>query len=492
MNKDLLRKNIGKPVRFRPPAVTRDGQECDDKWIIEAVDDNVRLRNGRTNSPLILGSDHIQKYTSDPGTGPEHGFLVLDVNVIEKNDGRFDVEPIVRGGRGDPPTRYVGPHEGTAAHPTTKIGVPVPLVLVVLLVAGAWWWWWWWPTSPPRDGGTVTVTAPPQPNNNPSRPQPGDGEGPTAGPKSGTAPGPRGGDKPRDPPAGTPPTAAVPAPTNCKPAPPPDRAPNVTLELGDVIVVGGGEIYRLDSKMKATLVTSGHHVSYARGVTIDPLGRILVSSKACGEGAIVSVDSKSGVQTPLVGTFGTIEGIVPANEEDTVFIGDEDLRKGNVWGYLWRVNLKTREKWTLYEFPREIGAAPTSIGFDPTSGKLYFAAKKIYWMSPEGPRSLSLAASNVQAMAFAATGEMFMAEYDGGPVVQVDLPARAIVKKYQGFPTLWSMAVAHDGKSVFVGSGSAGTAMLVRVPTSGEPAETVWRPPVKLFWHTSGGSLPAL
>jgi hypothetical protein len=40
------------------------------------------------------------------------------------------------------------------------------------------------------------------------------------------------------------------------------------------------------------------------------------------------------------------------------------------------------------------------------------------------------------------------------------------------------MAVAHDGKSVFVGSGSAGTAMLVRVPTSGEPAETVWRPPV--------------
>jgi hypothetical protein len=62
--------------------------------------------------------------------------------------------------------------------------------------------------------------------------------------------------------------------------------------------------------------------------------------------------------------------------------------------------------------------------------------------------------------------------------VQVDVTKPEIVKKYQGFPTLWSLAVALDGKSVFVGSGSAGTAKLVRVPTSGDPPETVWQPPV--------------
>jgi hypothetical protein len=247
-----------------------------------------------------------------------------------------------------------------------------------------------------------------------------------------------------------------------------------------VIVAGGGEIYRLDSAMNETRVASGQHVENARGVTVDPMGRILVSSRACNEGVIVSVDPKSGVQTPLVGGFGHTEGILPAKEEDTVLVGDEDP-KDKVWGHLWRVNLKTREKQSLYAFPREGTAAPTSIGFDPRSSELYFAAKRIYRMSPGGPRQLSLSASNVHAMVFARTGEMFMAEYDGGPVVQVDLPVGKVVKTYQGFPTIWSMAVARDGKSVFVGSGSGGNAALIRVPTSGEPAETVWRA------HVNGG-----
>jgi hypothetical protein len=262
--------------------------------------------------------------------------------------------------------------------------------------------------------------------------------------------------------------------SDCPSAAAPDIAPNLTLKPGDVIVAGGGEVYHLDQRMHATLVASGQHVANARGIAVDPMRRILVASRACNSGAIVNVDPKSGVQTPLVSGFGHTEGLFPSAEKNVIIVGDEDP-KDKVWGHLWRVNLTTGERESLYAFPREGSAAPTSVALDPKSNELYFAAKKIYRMSSDGPRQLSLTATNVHALTFARTGELFMAEYDGGPVQQVDLLTRKIVKTYQGFPTIWSMAVARDGKSIFVGSGSGGNAALIRVPTSGESTETVWR-----------------
>jgi hypothetical protein len=154
-------------------------------------------------------------------------------------------------------------------------------------------------------------------------------------------------------------------------------------------------------------------------------------------------------------------------------VSDEHPVEGR-WGQLFRFNFSTGESWVEHSFGGD--SVPTSIGFDRKTGEMVFASKRIYRMSPTGPRLLGFEVANIHALAFAPAGEMCMAEYDGGPVVQVDLPARKIVKTYQGFPTIWSMAVTGDGKNVRVGSGSGDNAALQKVPVSCEPSTAVWKP----------------
>ncbi len=103
MNKSQFKKNVGDRFRLRPRPYDLNVSPIDDEWILEHATDHVRLRNARTNGQLMLGFDHMQKFSSDPERGADAGFLLLDVNVVEQPDGRFTYEPIIRGGSGDRP-----------------------------------------------------------------------------------------------------------------------------------------------------------------------------------------------------------------------------------------------------------------------------------------------------------------------------------------------------------------------------------------------------
>jgi hypothetical protein len=186
----------------------------------------------------------------------------------------------------------------------------------------------------------------------------------------------------------------------------------------------------------------------------------------------VRVDPVTGTQTVIASGFRTTVGIA-VDRDGTVLVSDEHPVEGR-WGQLFRFDFVKGQSSVEHSFGAD--SVPTSIDFDRKSGEMVIASKKVYRMTSEGPRLVGLDVTSVHALAFAPTGELFMAEYDGGPVVQLDWAARKISKTYQGFPTIWSIAISKDGKNVLVGSGSGGNAALHIVPISGAASRILWRP----------------
>ncbi|MEO7729211.1 MAG: hypothetical protein ABIS45_18320 [Burkholderiales bacterium] len=90
VTKTKLAKCIHHRVRLRPPARRFRGvtelRIMDDDWLLQEVEDQqVRLRNIRTDHVAVLGFGQISEYVNDPKRefdGLRHGFLELKVQVF--------------------------------------------------------------------------------------------------------------------------------------------------------------------------------------------------------------------------------------------------------------------------------------------------------------------------------------------------------------------------------------------------------------------------
>jgi hypothetical protein len=175
----------------------------------------------------------------------------------------------------------------------------------------------------------------------------------------------------------------------------PDREPKVRLEPGDIIVAGGGGLFRLDAALNETAIAFGGHVERARGIAVSRTGEIYVASVACRKGAVVRVDPLTGTQTVVASGFRTTVGIA-VDRDGTVLVSDEHPVEGR-WGQLFRFNFVTGRSSVEYSFGAD--SVPTSIDFDRKSGEMVVASKKIYLMTPDGPRLVGLDVTNVHALA---------------------------------------------------------------------------------------------
>jgi hypothetical protein len=90
VTKSKLAKCIHHRVRLRPPARRFRGvtelRIMDDDWLVQEVeDDEVRIRNIRTDHVAVLGYTQINEYVADPKRefdGLRHGFLELKVQIF--------------------------------------------------------------------------------------------------------------------------------------------------------------------------------------------------------------------------------------------------------------------------------------------------------------------------------------------------------------------------------------------------------------------------
>ena len=90
VTKSKMAKCIQHRVRLRPPARRFRGvtelRIMDDDWLVqETEDDQLRIRNVRTDHVAVLGFNQINEYVADPKRefdGLRHGFLELKVQVF--------------------------------------------------------------------------------------------------------------------------------------------------------------------------------------------------------------------------------------------------------------------------------------------------------------------------------------------------------------------------------------------------------------------------
>lgn len=90
VSKSKLAKCIHHRVRLRPPARRFRGvtelRIMDDDWLLQEVEDQqVSIRNIRTDHVAVLGFKQIADYVADPKRefdGLRHGFLELRVQVF--------------------------------------------------------------------------------------------------------------------------------------------------------------------------------------------------------------------------------------------------------------------------------------------------------------------------------------------------------------------------------------------------------------------------
>jgi hypothetical protein len=90
VTKTKLAKCIHHRVRLRPPARRFRGvtelRIMDDDWLLQEVEDQeVRIRNIRTDHVAVLAFSQISEYVNDPKRefdGLRHGFLELKVQVF--------------------------------------------------------------------------------------------------------------------------------------------------------------------------------------------------------------------------------------------------------------------------------------------------------------------------------------------------------------------------------------------------------------------------
>jgi hypothetical protein len=215
--------------------------------------------------------------------------------------------------------------------------------------------------------------------------------------------------------------------------------------------------------MKPQRIVISDELAAIRSVAVESSGTILVSTHACGGGAIVRVDPRTGRQTLVASGFKTTKAILI--EPSGMLLVADEVGGSSIWGYLWRLNLKTGEKSELYRFgPSEVA---TGMGVDPSSGDVFFTRRGLYRLTSTGvrrmevegilsPTSMTIAGGNLvvvgegpPAMEMRTTGEVIRKMASGGPIS--DLAAR--------------------GKQVFVGyaNGRVG-----RIRQNDGEAENVW------------------
>lgn len=106
MNWEYFKKSVGHRVQLEPPAcrLDRDGSELplvNDDWIVEEVKETgIRISNIRTGDSVLLGSDHIHHFATNPARSRgnvKFGFLVLTVQVFVGQGAPF-VRPAARPG----------------------------------------------------------------------------------------------------------------------------------------------------------------------------------------------------------------------------------------------------------------------------------------------------------------------------------------------------------------------------------------------------------
>ena len=102
---DKLKKNIGQRMELEPPACYLDEQgnplpDKNEDWLVDEVTDAyVRLTN-LTNQKVLLGTDHIYSFSTNPqhaSADGKHGFLTLHVQIFVQGT-RVFVRPNARPG----------------------------------------------------------------------------------------------------------------------------------------------------------------------------------------------------------------------------------------------------------------------------------------------------------------------------------------------------------------------------------------------------------
>lgn len=259
-----------------------------------------------------------------------------------------------------------------------------------------------------------------------------------------------------------------------------DSVPNVTLQTGDLVVLGNGELVRLDNQMRPTTIASDGFLAEARGVAVDRNGQIFVTAMACTErrGAVVRVDPLSGTQTPVVYVFKRSMGL--AFESDgQLLVGDEVAKRG-VWGRLHRVNLTNRTSEVIAEFPPTNGVH--SIAIYPGSLDIYVAdgvVQRIDRQNPTSPMRVEVDdLQSAQALAILSSGEIFIGDHNGAALFQIMRGSRKPLKIVDNgaFRTFWSLAISIDEKSLFVSSGARlGSVYQLNLPLDDKPPILVWK-----------------
>lgn len=244
---------------------------------------------------------------------------------------------------------------------------------------------------------------------------------------------------------------------------PPDRPPNVTLQPGDIVFAAEGGLLRLDAEMKPQRIVISDELAAIRGVAVESSGTILVSTHACGGGAIVRVDPRTGRQTLVASGFKTTKAIL-IEPSGTLLVADE-VGGSPTWGYLWRLNLKTGEKSEVYRFaPSEVA---TGMGVDPASGDIFFTRRGLYRLSAGGVRRMEVEGI-LTPTSMTMAGDNLIVVGDGPPAIEMRTSGEVIGKMASGGPI--SDLAARD-KQVFVGYANG---RIGRIRQTDREAENVW------------------
>jgi sugar lactone lactonase YvrE len=276
---------------------------------------------------------------------------------------------------------------------------------------------------------------------------------------------------PQRPPAIVPMQRREPSPVAGCPPWPTDTPPKVTLKPDELIVALDGAILHLDRSLKETTISTGGYLANARGVAVAD-GQILVTTQACSQGGVVSIDPLTGTQTPIALGFRTAMGIAVEASGKTIVVGDEDPKDGR-WGQLVRVNLESREQAAIANLMA--GNSARGIAIHPDTGEVYFADGTVNRVGQSGmtPQIEIDDLNQASAIAVAPDGTLLVGQQSGA-LLQVQRGTRrplTVTRSIVG--SLNGLAVSNDRRWLYVsGSGGMGSVVKIALPFS-TPTEPI-------------------
>ncbi len=167
---------------------------------------------------------------------------------------------------------------------------------------------------------------------------------------------------------------------------PPDRPPNVTLRAGEIVFAAESGLLRLDRELKTQRILIADELMNVRSIAVEVSGTILVGTTVCGAGALVRVDPQTGRMEVVASGFKTPKAML-FEPFGTLLVADE-IGGSPAWGYLWRLNLQTGEKASIYAFPPSEVA--TGMAVDPKTGEIFFTRRGLYRLSRDGVTRISV------------------------------------------------------------------------------------------------------